>query len=128
MSDKHRTIIVPAAQVSVYRGMASTFPGGVGMFIAPLYTGSTLTHYISSGKINRALATMMPHTDHSGEEPVTHEGDLEALVDHMNATEPESADLPTVTALLAACDISTQDWRDAIARLGLTTEPVEAES
>ena len=127
MSDQHRTIIVPAAQVSSYRGMADTFPGGVGMFITPLYTGSTLTHYISSGKIDSTLATMMPHTDHSGEEPVTHEGDLEALVDHMNATEPESATLETVAALLAACDISTQTAGEAMTRLGLTTEPTEAE-
>ncbi len=127
MSDQHRTIIVPATQVSVYRDMADTFTGGVGMFITPLYTGATLTHYISSGMIDSTLATMMPHTDYSGEEPVTHEGDLGALVDHMNATEPESADLPTVTALLDACDVSTQTAGEAMTRLGLATEPTEAE-
>jgi hypothetical protein len=125
MRDQHRTIIVPAAQVSVYRDMADTFPGGTGMFVVPLYTGSDITHFISSGPIDPLLASMMPHTDYSGEESVTHEGDLEALVEHMNATEPESADLPTVTALLAACDISTQSAEEAIERLGLATQPTE---
>ena len=127
MRDEHRTIIVPAAPVSTYQDMADTFPGGTGMFVMPLYTDSDLTHYISSGPIDPLLASMMPHTDYSGEEPVTHEGDLEALVDHMNATEPESADLPTVTALLDACDISTQSAEEAMARLGLETEPTEVE-
>lgn len=125
MRDEHRTIIVPAAPVSTYQDMADTFPGGTGMFVVPLYTGSDLTHYISSGPIDPLLASMMPHTDYSDEEPVTHAGDLEALVDHMNSTEPESADLPTVTALLDACDISTQSADEAMARLGLATQPTE---
>lgn len=126
--DKFRTLIVSAAIAPAVRELAATWPGGAGMFEVPLYTGSEVTHYISTGMINGTIAEQLPYTDHSGEEPVTHEGDLEALVEAINADNPEAgATVEQIEALLTGADISTQDWREAVARLNLSTEPQETE-
>jgi len=126
--DKFRTLIVSASIAPAVRALADTWPGGQGMFTVPLYTGSDVTHYISTGMINGAIADQLPYTDYSGEEPVEHEGDLEALVEAINSDNPEAdATVEQITLLLSGADVSTQEWREAIERLNLTTEPQESE-
>jgi len=121
-------MIVSAAIAPAVRALAATWPGGAGMFEVPLYTGSDATHYISTGMINGTIADQLPYTDYSGDEPVIHDGDLEALVEAINTDNPEAgATVEQIESLLAGADISTQDWRDAVERLGLKTEPQEAE-
>lgn len=126
--DVFRTIIVSEAIAPMVRALADTWEGGVGMFVTPLFTGDTLTHYISTGAIKSEIAQCLPHTDYSSGEPVEHEGDLQALIDSINEDNPEAgATLEGIAAMLSGADVSTQDWRDAIARLGLTANPEVAE-
>ena len=118
-----RTLIVSAAIAPSVRGLSDAWPGGIGMFTVPLYTGEEVTHYLSSGMISGVIAEQLPHTDYSGEEPVVIEGDLEALVEAINTDNPSAgATIEGLTAMLSGADISTQDWRDAIARMNLTME------
>lgn len=123
MSDEFRTMIVGAPVVEFARDLAATFPLGVGMWTVPLYTGANLTHYISTGLAPAWVINNLPYTDHSGETPVTHEGDLEALAEAIGG----GTTVAQLEGILAHCDISTQDWREAITRLNLTTEPQEIE-
>jgi len=118
-----RTLIVSAAIAPSVRGLSDTWPGGVGLFTVPLYTGETITHYLSSGMISGVIAEQLPHTDYSGAEPVVFEGDLEALVEAINTDNPSAeVTVPQLTALLSGADISTQTWQDALNRLELTME------
>ena len=119
-----RTLIVSAAIAPSVRGLSDTWPGGIGMFIVPLYTGGAITHYMSSGMLSGAIAERLPHTDYSGEGPAVIDGDLESLVEAINTDNPSAnATVEGLTAMLSGADISTQDWRDAIARMNLTMEP-----
>lgn len=116
-------MIVSAGIVESCRALAATWEGGVGMWITPLYTGPELTHYISTGVISEGIAQYLPCTDYSGDDPVTHAGDIPGLVDAINTDNPEAgATVEGITALLAYADISNQDWPAAVARMGLTQE------
>lgn len=122
--DKFRTMIVPAGVTEECRTMASTWPGGVGMFTVPVYTGDAVTHYMSTGFIDGRVAELMPWTDFTGDEPVRNSGDVPALVDWINTEQPAlGVTEEQVTNLLAMCDVSTQPWADALARLGLSLVP-----
>jgi len=121
--DTFRTMIVSSAIAPSVRGLADTWPGGIGMFTVPLYTGEEVTHYLSSGMISGVIAEQLPHTDYSGEAPVVFEGDLEALVEAINTDNPSAeVTVPQLTALLTGADISTQTWQDALNRMNLTME------
>ena len=58
-TETFRTILVPAAIAETARQLAAHWPGGEGMFLVPVYTGSELTHYISTGYIDAAVAEML---------------------------------------------------------------------
>jgi hypothetical protein len=103
--ETHRTILVPADNVSAYRQLAAHFPGGSGMFVTPLYTGAALTHYISSGFIDKAVADMLD--------------DPAAMAQATGATVEQT------TALREQMHISTRtDVHAELAELGLTLEAV----
>lgn len=60
----NRTIIVPDALAPLARALAAGLSsGGVGMFETPLYTGSTLTHYVSSGQIDESFGIVLNDAD-----------------------------------------------------------------
>lgn len=47
------TLTVPSTVVELYRDAAgAVHNAGAGMFVTPLYTGSEITHYISTGMID----------------------------------------------------------------------------
>jgi hypothetical protein len=118
----HRTMIVPAALTPTVRDLAATWAGGVGMFITPLcpvdQEDETPTHYISTGLIDAEIAAVMPWTDYNGEEPTTHPGNPEALAAMLHEQHPEATP-EQLEAIIAACDISTQEPHTAASRLGL---------
>ncbi len=102
MTDVHRTIIVPASIVQQARDLAaSASPGGVGMFVSPLSPDGTepASHFISSGLIDETLASWLDSP--------------EALAENAPLTLTEAEDM------LAACDVSADDWRTAIERVGV---------
>lgn len=103
-------------------------PAGAGMFVQPLYTDSdTPSHYYSSGWIAEAFRDALPRTtiDEEGE-PVTRPADLAALV-AMAAQAGITITEAELGALLDQCDVSDQPWRVAVARLGLSVNPVYEE-
>jgi hypothetical protein len=118
----HRTMIVPAALTPTVRDLAATWAGGVGMFITGLCPidaeDTTPTHYISTGLIDKDIADVMPWVDYSGEEPVQHAGDPEALAAMLHEQHPDVTP-EQLQAIIAACDISTQEPYVAAARVGL---------
>lgn len=61
MTEVHRTILAPASRVEECRTLAAYFPRGVGMFLVPVYTAgtSTIAYYISTGKIDKAIAVAL---------------------------------------------------------------------
>lgn len=123
MRDEFRTMLVPVGIAEQCRAMAGTWPGGQGMFVVPCSNGEEVTHYLSSGLIDGQIAQQMPWIDYDTGEPVPNEGDLVALVEAINAQNPEAgATVESVNSLLVLCDISTQSWQDACERLGLTLE------
>ena len=104
--ETHRTLIVAAAVVGECRTLASAFPGGSGMFVAPLYTGADLTHYISSGFIDQSVADMLD--------------DPAAMAQATGATVEQT------TALREQMHISTRaDVHSELSELGLTLEAVQ---
>ena len=109
-----RTIIVPVAHVETARTLAAAVsPAGVGMFTTALYTGETLSHYVSTGKIDAAFGAVL--------------SDVGIAMAAALAGDPEYAGTTEqLTALLAAVDVSEDEPFDAFARLGLTlTNPNE---
>lgn len=100
-----RTILAPASVVAECRALAASFPGGEGMFVTPVYTGSEITHYISTGKIEQSVADMLDNP-----------AQFAAAI---------GADPAHVQAIRDQMDISTGPYQDALTRLGLTLEPSE---
>lgn len=119
--DAFRTIIIPAPTATDARALAATWPGGVGMWITPLYTGEDVTHYISTGKMSAEIVGWMPWDEYSdGALVQPHSGDVETLVAQINDANPEAnVTVEQIEFLLAGTDISNQPWREAVARLGL---------
>jgi hypothetical protein len=60
----------------------------------------------------------MPWVDYSGEEPVQHAGDPEALAAMLHEQHPDVTP-EQLEGIIAACDISTQEPYTAAARMGL---------
>lgn len=110
MSLIFRTIIVPAGHVETARTLAAAVsPAGVGMFVSALYTGETLSHYVSTGKIDAAFGAVL--------------SDVDVAIQAAIAGDPEyPGTSEQLTALLAAVDVSGEPPFDAFARLGLTME------
>jgi len=107
MSLIFRTIIVPAEHVETARTLAAAVsPAGVGMFTSALYTGETLTHYVSTGKIDAAFGAVL--------------SDVGIAMAAALAGDPEyPGTTEQLTALLAAVDVSEDPPFEAMARLGL---------
>jgi hypothetical protein len=122
ISRTHRTMIVPAALAGAARELAAAWPEGGNMFITPLCPidaeDTTPTHYISTGLIDKDIADVMPWVDYSGEEPVQHAGDPEALAAMLHEQHPDVTP-EQLEGIIAACDISTQEPYVAAARMGL---------
>ena len=127
---KHRTLI-PSASVRDQAAQlcaALAGPAGAGMFQRPLYSDSdNPTHYLSAGLIAQVFADALPltSTDEEGQ-LTTRPADYPALLAMAQAVgvEVTQAELESI---LSQCDVSDQDWRTALARLGLSAEPVYAE-
>ncbi|HBM28027.1 MAG TPA: hypothetical protein DDZ92_03895 [Halomonas sp.] len=107
MSLIFRTIIVPAEHVETARTLAAAVsPAGIGMFTSALYTGETLSHYVSTGKIDSDFALVL--------------SDVGIAMAAALAGDPEyPGTTEQLTALLAAVDVSEEPPFDAFARLGL---------
>lgn len=108
------TIIVPAEHAETARTLAAAVsPAGIGMFTTALCTGETLTHYVSTGKIDSAFGAVL--------------SSVEIAMAAALAGDPEYAGTTEqLTALLAAVDVSDEPPFDAFDRLGLTlTNPNE---
>lgn len=116
---EERAMIVPEALVVTVQGLTSTWNAGQGMFLTGCCAvdddEQAITHRISAGPIDRAIATLMPWTDYEGEESVTHPGDLDALASLFGG----AVTAAELEAIISQCDISTQEPYAAAARLGL---------
>lgn len=76
------------------------------MFTTALYTGETLSHYVSTGKIDSDFALVL--------------SDVGIAMSAALAGDPEyTGTSEQLTALLAAADVSEEPPFDAFARLGL---------
>ena len=100
-----RTILVPASVVEECRALASHFPGGEGMFITPVYTGSELTHYISTGYISTVVADTLDNPEQFAALAGITTEQAQALRDGM--------------------DVSTESWQAALERIGGALEATE---
>jgi hypothetical protein len=106
--DVHRCLIVPTDLVEDARAMAAAAsPGGVGMFVTPLYSPEVEdpTYYISCGYIAPSFAAWLDSP--------------KALASHTGMTVEQAE------AWFAACDVSADDWQTACARVGVS--PVQPE-
>ena len=63
MNESIITIIVPASHVETFRAIAAVWPYGGGMFITPLYTDKTVTHYISTGYIDNGVVALFENPE-----------------------------------------------------------------
>lgn len=123
---KHRTLI-PSATV---RDQAATLcaalagPAGEGMFQRPLYSGEQPSHYLSAGMIAAHFADALPLTSADEEGNLTTRpadyAALLAMADAAGVTITQSE----LEAILSQCDVSDQLWQVAVARLGLSVNPV----
>lgn len=126
----HRTLI-PAASV---RDQAATLcaalagEAGAGMFQRPLYTSDIPSHYLSTGMIAAHFAGALPLTSADEEgQLTTRPADYDALL-AMAASAGITITQPELEALLSQCDISDQQWQVAVARLGLSVDPVNEDA
>ena len=111
MTDTDITLIVPVSVVEQVRQLAAMWQGGAGMFVTPLYTGEDVTHYISTGKMDAVVTGWLM-------------GDTAALVTEIHSRGGDTT-VEQIQALIDACDISQENPHEAIARMGLSLNPVE---
>jgi len=123
---KHRTLILPAT----VRDQAATLcaalagPAGEGMFQRPLYSSDTPSHYLSTGPIAPEYSDALPLTSADEEGNLTtRPADYAALL-AMAASAGVTVTQPELEAILSQCDVSDQPWQVAVARLGLSVNPV----
>ena len=119
MHDVFRTVIIPISLAGIAGQIASVFSTGG----APLSPGLVSTSggeppewIISTGGISAQFAALIPLQDHDGKPISAGEPDelLAKCVEHgLTITAAE------IATLFAAADVTTQDPRAAIARLGL---------
>lgn len=102
----HRTLVVPSALRNQCADLCAQLAGGggAGMFIAPLCTSKTITHYISSGLIDSVFAALL--------------ADVDALF-FVCQSAGLSITKPELIVILGACDISDEPAQTAMDRLGL---------
>ena len=106
MKDSFRTLIVPAEISEKCRTLAARWPGGIGMFTVPLYTGKNITHYISTGYIKTEVAEILDNPEAFAE---------------ATGIPQEEAEL-----LRSQIHISTrQDVHTELSELGLSLKPTE---
>jgi len=135
MTDVFRTMIVPAAEVTLARQIATTVApvGGVGMFTTPLSSSGQgpATHYISTGFIGPEWEVLMPlqtweEVDGVWTQTDAYPGDAVQLLAAIQAADPDTTiTLPQLVGLFAACDVTMQDPWVAFQRLGLQIVQVE---
>lgn len=124
--DAFRTLIIPAAHVTLARAIAASFgPGGMGMWTTPLSASGNepATHYISSGYIPAEFVSLSPCTTWTQEE----DGNW-AVADHYAgdaatvAMYAQQAGLPftlaEVEGIFSRADVSVQEPFVAMGRLG----------
>lgn len=124
----HRTLIISAAQRDLCASLCETLagPAGAGMYTTALYTGDTLTHYISAGEISDEFAVILPLTeiDDEGNE-TTSPGSPETIA-YLAGQAGYVVTPEQVQAILAEADITAGDPRERIAQLGLSLSTQEA--
>ena len=124
---KHRTIIIPASAQRNAQALCKGLAGaaGDGMFVVGLSASgeAPATHYISSGTISAEMAALLPCTsvtlDKDGKEQITTAPGMPEAVPALAAKAKISTTKAKITALYSAIDVSDQDPRAAVARLGL---------
>lgn len=122
----HRTLIIATSQRDLCASLCETLagPAGSGMFTTALYTGDTLTHYISAGEISDEFAGLLPFTerdDEGGE--MTALGDAQAIA-YLAGQSGVVVTVAQVEAMLAAADVSQIDPFQRMAHMGLSmTQP-----
>ena len=122
-----RTIVIPASVATNARALCKGLAGvaGDGMFLTGLSpTGNVpITNYISSGPISDDMAALLPCTsvtlDKDGKEQITTTPGMPEAVPALAAKAKISTTKAKITALYSAIDVSDQDPRAAVARLGL---------
>ena len=110
----HRDLIVPVSHVETARNVASAWHSGQGMFISPLASESdptTITHYISTGKIGDDVAPLL-------DDPAAFTAEINQRLG-TSYSEAEMSDLRD------AMDISSEGPEAAKERLGLVAHQHE---
>lgn len=118
------TLIVPAHLRDTAAALCEQIagPAGAGMFITPLYSNQAEpSHYISTGWIADEFSDTLPRTVVTDEGENTRPTDLGALADMADAS-GVPFEQEQVEALLGQCYITTDPWRSAVERLGLSLE------
>lgn len=127
MLDIFRTLIVPAANVSLAREIATSFgPGGEGMWTTPLSESGSdpATHYISSGYVPFEYSYLVPlqvwALNEEGNWVLvgTEPGDPVAVYTAATA-QGVVCTQADVDALFAAADVTEQEPFTAMGRLNL---------
>ena len=123
-----RTLLVPDQYVALARQLTETLAGaaGSGMFSVPLSpTGdSPATHWESTGLVGAEFAGLLPLVEWRQSEDgvwgkiVWSNGEPETIV-YLAAEAGLTVALAEVEALLAAADVTEQEWPVARGRLGL---------
>jgi hypothetical protein len=95
------------------------------MFTTALYTGDTITHYISAGVISEEFASILPLTeiDEEGNE-TTNPGSSETIA-YLAGQADYEVTLEQVQAMLAEADITAGDPHERLSQLGLSLQPQE---
>lgn len=109
----HRCMIVPATHVVAVRLLAQRLvgPPAAGMWATPLVDASGIvTHYISSGNIERQFAAIIQNAQ------ALYETCVYAGID---------TTLEYCAELISVSDISGDNPHEALARLGLAIQPEE---
>lgn len=130
-----RTMIVPTAHVTLARQLAETLagPAGQDMWSVPLSADGSepATHWESTGWIGEDFAALLPLTDWQQDVAGTwyvadyQPGQPETIV-ALAADAGLTVSLAEVEALLAAADVTEQEWPVARGRMGLVmVQPAE---
>lgn len=114
MSYVHRCMIVPAAQAPLARELVVALAGvpAANMFMTGLSATGDIpfTHYISTGMIEEQFAAVLADP---------------ALMAMLCVSVGRPITEAECTALLTACDVSTEEPHVALARIGLSMLTVE---
>lgn len=121
MTSYHATFIAPAATIDAYRTLAATWSGGIGMFQVPVYTGSEITHYISSGTIDADIAALL-------DDPASFVAEINAMTGD-TLTEQEAQALRDAMTIVSLPESGgTETAQQVLDRLGLSLQSTEVET